>query len=139
MRQIHGLEIIHQQANGKLNPAKLADILLSDLQNCRCQIYGCIAADSAILLAELSLLPETLTYEMFDQRLDFCVAGAILRSDTVPLTYRLQGKTLGITGRCSMIPRVCGVDLYLQHSYTGRVGDIARQKFSLPLKPLLVK
>jgi hypothetical protein len=74
---------------------------------------------------------------MFDQRIDLIVAGPILRNDCVPLIYRLQGEQFAISGRCSMIARVCGVDLYLQRSYTGVIGDIARQKFSIALKPLL--
>jgi len=65
------------------------------------------------------------------------VSGPIIRNDCVPLTYRLQGKQFGVSGRCSLLPMVCGVDLYLQRSYTGVVGDIARQRFSFHLKPLL--
>lgn len=90
-----------------------------------------------MLLAELALLPETLVYDNFDQRIDFVVCGAILRNDYVPLTYLLQAESLVICGRCSVIPKVCGVDLYLQHSYTCVVGDIARQKFALPVNHLL--
>ena len=112
-------------------------MLMDDLQDCQCYIYGCIGDDEQILLSTLSLLPETVLYEMFDQRIDFTVAGPILRNDCVPLTYRLQGSVFAITGRCSMIARVCGVDLYLQKSYTGQIGDIARQKFSLDIKALL--
>ncbi len=112
-------------------------MLLSDLRHCRCTIYGCIGDDDQIVLAELDLLPNGLEYEMFDQRIDLVVAGPILRADCVPLTYCLQGDQFSITGRCSMIARVCGVDLYLQRSYTGVVGDIARQKFAIPVKELL--
>jgi hypothetical protein len=107
------------------------------LQHCRCTIYGCIGDDDRIALAELDLLADSLEYEMFDQRIDFIVAGPILRADCVPLTYRLQGEQFAITGRCSMIYPVCGVDLYLQRNYTGMVGDIARQKFAISVKALL--
>jgi hypothetical protein len=137
MRQINGLENLRRQHPGRLNTQKLAELLLADLCHCRCTIYGNIGDDDKIALAELDLLPDSLEYEMFDQRIDFVVAGPILRADCVPLTYRLQGEQFSITGRCSMIPKVCGVDLYLQHSYTGIVGDIARQKFAIPVKPLL--
>lgn len=107
---------------------------MEDLQDCVCTIYGNIDNDERVVLAQLRLLPESLLYEPFDRRVDFCVTGPILRDDCVPLTYQLQGKEFGISGRCSMIAKVCGVDLYLQKSYTGVVGDIARQAFSLPLK-----
>jgi len=137
MRQIHGLENLRRKQPGLLNAQKLAELLLADLRDCRCTIYGCIGDNDRIVLAELDLLPDSLEYEMFDQRIDLIVAGPILRADCVPLTYTLRGDLFSITGRCSMIPRVCGVDLYLQHSYTGIVGGIARQKFSISVKPLL--
>ena len=137
MKQIYGLQKIRRQHPERLSAAKLAEILLSDLQHCYCEIYGCIGEDDKIPLAKLGLLPESLQYEMFDQRIDLCVAGPILRADALPLTYRLQGRVFAITGRCSMISRVCGVDLYLQASYTGVVDDIARQKFSIAVPPLL--
>lgn len=137
MRQIHGLEKLIEQQPGRLNAQKLAELLLTDLHGCRCSIYGTIGDDDRVLLAELDLLPDSLAYEMFDNRIDLIVAGPILRNDCVPLIYRLQGEQFAISGRCSMIARVCGVDLYLQRSYTGVIGDIARQKFSIALKPLL--
>ncbi|MBD9354801.1 hypothetical protein [Methylomonas albis] len=137
MRQIHGLEKLLEQQPGRLNAQKLAELLLTDLRQCRCSIYGTMGDNDRVLLAELDLLPDSLEYEMFDQRIDLIVAGPILRADCVPLIYSLQGEQFAISGRCSMIARVCGVDLYLQRSYTGVVGDSARQKFAIPLKPLL--
>ena len=138
MKQLHGLENLAQSLRKPINVSQLAQTLIDDLQQCECTIYGCIADDPYVELARLQLLPETLNYEMFDQRIDLNVAGVILRDDCVPLTYRLSGKQFAITGRCSMIARVCGVDLYLHSSYTGRVGDFARQRFSLAV-PALVK
>jgi hypothetical protein len=137
MRQIHGLEKLLEQQFGRLNAQKLAELLLTDLRQCRCSIYGTMGDNDRVLLAELDLLPDSLEYEMFDQRIDLIVVGPILRADCVPLVYRLQGELFAISGRCSMIARVCGVDLYLQRCYTGVVGDSARQKFAIPLKPLL--
>ncbi len=137
MKQIHGLEKLCESVRRPVIASQLAQALLDDLQHCRCLIYGCIGDDEQIVLAELPLLPETLNYEMFDQRIDFNVAGPILRDDCVPLTYRLSGDKFSITGRCSMIARVCGVDLYLHSSYTGVVGDIARQRFSITLSALV--
>jgi len=137
MRQIHGLQKIHQQHPERLNAQKLAEILLLDLQQCSNSIYGCMGNDDKILLAKQHLQPETLVYDRFEQRLDLSVAGIIIRNDCVPLTYSLQGELFGITGRCSMIAKVCGVDLYLAPSYTGIIGDKASQKFSFALKSLL--
>ncbi|MGR8929915.1 MAG: hypothetical protein ACU836_04680 [Gammaproteobacteria bacterium] len=137
MKQFHGLEKFRQTPSRIAKIADLANWLLNDLQQCQCQIYGCIGNDDKILLATLKLIPDSLNYECFDQRIDFIVAGPIVGNDCVPLTYRLQGEDFAITGRCSMIARVCGVDLYLQASYTGIIGDVARQKFSIAIKPLL--
>jgi len=137
MKQFHGLEKFRLSDSRIIRPQDLANWLMNDLQSGQCQIYGCIADDDKILLATLDLLPDSLNYDAFDQRIDFIVAGPITRNDCVPLTYSMQGKDFAITGRCSMLPRVCGVDLYLQASYTGTIGDIARQKFSIAIKPLL--
>jgi len=104
MRQIHGLEKLVEQQPGRLNAQKLTELLLTDLRDCRCSIYGTIGDDDKVLLAELALLPDSLAYEMFDQRIDLIVAGPILRNDCVPLTYRLQGEQFALSGRCSMIP-----------------------------------
>jgi len=137
VRQFHGLDELGRTFTGRLQVDDLANLLFDDLQDCHCDIFGCIADDDRILLAILHLLPDTLYYDKFDQRLDFTLAGPIVSNDCVPLTYHLQGKTFAMTGRCSMIARVCGVDLYLQRSYTGLIGDMARQKFSLDIKSLL--
>lgn len=137
MKQIHGLEKLKQQHPGAVNTSKLADILINDLRDCQCMIYGCIGNDEQIVLAQLSLLPETLNYEMFDQRLDLNVEGRILRNDCVPLTYCLKGELFSMTGRCSIIARVCGVDLYMCNNYSEQIGDTVRQRFSLNIPALL--
>ncbi|MFM8340867.1 MAG: hypothetical protein ACKN9F_01465 [Methylomonas sp.] len=136
MKQLHGLEKLRQKHVGMINTAKLAEILIDDLRYCECTIYGCIG-DEQIVLAKLSLLPETLNYERFDQRLDLNVEGKILRNDCVPLTYCLKGELFSMTGRCSIIARVCGVDLYLCNHYSEQIGDTVRQRFSLSIPALL--
>jgi len=137
MKRFYGLENLDLSHHGSLRTSTLGQWLTHDLQQCQCHIYGCIADDDTILLATLSLVPDSLVYDTFDQRLDFVVAGPILRNDCVPLTYRMQGNQFAISGRCSMISKVCGVDLYLHGSYTGSIGDEARQYFSVSIKPLL--
>ena len=137
MRRIHGLESLHRLCAGRINVRKLAAILLEDLQHCCFSVYGCLADGEPVLLAQLDLLPETLVYDDFDKGIRFTVAGHILRNDVVPLTYRLQGRLFAVTGRCSVLPKICGVDLYLQRNYTSVVGDNVRQNFSFPITPLL--
>lgn len=137
MRRFHGLEHFHTEHPALLQPKQLSLWLLEELQACRCLIFGAIGDDERILLAELALAPEGLAYDRFDQRIDLSLAGPILRADCVPLTYRLQGRVFAVSGRCSVLRKVCGVDLYLSHSYTGKVGDMAWQYFAIPVKPLL--
>lgn len=135
MKHYHGLEHCHAE----ITPHAFVDWLLEDLHNCHLNIYGQQNQDENVLLARLSLIGQTLEYQTFEQRIDLVVAGMILRNDCVPLTYCLQGKAFAIKGRCSMIGKVCGVDLYLQTTYSGKIGDIARHKFAIPIKPLLEK
>jgi hypothetical protein len=42
-----------------------------------------------------------------------------------------------VTGRCSIIARVCGVDLYMCNNYSEQIGDTVRQRFSLSIPALL--
>ena len=136
MKHYHGLEKWFALTDGHADNSAFVNWLLDDLQDCHFDIYGQIENDQ-ILLARLSLLQSSLTYESFDQRIDFVVVGPILSNDCVPLNYRLQGRTFAMTGRCSMISKVCGVDLYLQSTYSGEVGDIARHKLAISMKSLL--
>lgn len=137
MKQLHGLHRLIAGHQGALTAQHLAQRLITDLQHCRCDIYGSLAGEDNTLLASLDLLEDSLNYDSFDQRIDLIVSGPIVRNDCVPLTYRLRGRDFAISGRCSMIGKVCGVDLYLQGSYTGVVGDIARHNFAIAVKPLL--
>ena len=87
-------------------------------------------------LPKLHVLLESIYYDMFDQRIDFVVSGVILNDQFPALTYDVQGVNVGFYGRCSTIARVCGVDLYLNHSYTSKQGDVARQGFSISVARL---
>ena len=111
--------------------------MLKDLENCLCSIFGKTKNEVPVLLAELKIVPQSLYYEMFDQRIDFEVSGEIINHQYVPLTYVVQGKRYGFHGRCSTIPKVCGVDLYLSKSYTEQTGHKVRQKFSISVKNLV--
>jgi hypothetical protein len=111
--------------------------LLNDLENCLCSIFGKTKVEVPVLLAELKIVPQSLYYEMFDQRIDFEVSGKIINYQYVPLTYVVQGDKYSFNGRCSIIPKVCGVDLYLSKNYTQHTGDVVRQKFSISVKKLV--
>jgi hypothetical protein len=136
MKKLQGLTALIPNTQEKVNHKTVAELLLDDLQQCYCEIYG-KQNERDVLLAQLHLQAGTLHYEPFDQRIDLMVEGSILRDDCVPLTYCLQGKEFAITGRCSMIGKVCGVDLYLSKTYTGKIGDVTQQRFQIYLKDVI--
>lgn len=137
MRQEKGLEALSKDHIGKVTVATLSKLLLDDLKDCKCSIFGVTKNEKPVLLTTLELMTESLYYDKFDQRIDFTVAGEILENRDVPLTYKVQGNKYYFYGRCSTIARVCGVDLYLSPSYTEKIGDIARQRFSISVKKIL--
>ena len=137
MRQEQGLNALKKNHIGGVTTTILSELLLNDLENCLCSIFGKTKEEIPVLLAELKIIPESLYYEMFDQRIDFEVSGEIINHQYVPLTYIVQGDNYSFNGRCSTTPKVCGVDLYLSNSYTEQTGDKARQKFSISVKKLV--
>jgi hypothetical protein len=137
MRQERGLELLIQNQRQLITVKHLSGLLLEDLKNCHCLVFGKTKDEVPVLLAGLNIIPDSLYYEMFDQRIEFAVAGEILSNQYVPLTYKVEGEQFGFYGRCSTVPKVCGVDLYLSQSYTEKVGDIARQNFKISVKKLV--
>lgn len=137
MRQEQGLDALIDQQSARVSAKVLSRLLLDDLANVSCKIFGKTADEVPVLLADLAIIPGSLRYEMFDQRIDFTVLGEITNVEYFPLTYRVEGKKYSFHGRCSTIPKVCGVDLYLSKTYTEKLGDKARQHFSVSVKKLL--
>ena len=136
MRKFQGLEKLCLNQEGLLTPKRLAQLLITDLAEAQMLIYGRHIDDKPVLLAILNLLPDSLQYDPFDQRLDLVFAGQIIADSSPALTYCLQGREFSVTGRCSTIPKICGVDLYLSRTFTRTLGDIARQPFAISMKDL---
>lgn len=136
MREFHGLETLCGTQQGLLRTDRLANLLMADLAEARLVIYGKNQTEQPIVLAILAPLSNSMQYDNFDQRLDLVFTGEIIANSSPALTYCLQGQAFSVTGRCSTIPKVCGVDLYLSRSYSGKIGDIARQSFSIAVKTL---
>jgi hypothetical protein len=136
MREFHGLEKLCATKDRRVHSVDLAQLLISDLAESQLIIYGRNSSEQQLVLAVLELLAEDVQYDSFDQRLDLVFTGEIISDASPALTYCLQGKLFSVAGRCSSIGKVCGVDLYLSQSYTGNIGDVARQKFSIFLKSL---
>lgn len=130
MRQIHGLKQLCKDQRNDLSTKKLATLLIKDLADCYCLIYG----SQQQILAKLNLIPNSLHYEPFDKRIDLAVEGKIRVTDSPPLTYHLIGNNFSLSGRCSLLPQICGVDLYLTHYQKNT--KIAWQNFSFSVKKL---
>lgn len=138
MRTYQNLELLVKHYDGVVNKTVFADLLINDLKQTRCLIFGKTIDEQAVLLAELKIQTDSLYLDsgMFQQRIEFVVEGEIVNDQYPALTYRVSGDIFQFFGRCSTIPQVCGVDLYLDKSYTEKVGDRVIQKFTIPVSKL---
>ncbi len=138
MRKYKNLELIVKQHNDALNIELFSNLLMDDLKQSCCLIFGETIDEEFVLLAELKIQRDSLFLStgMFHQRIEFVVEGEIVNDQYPPLTYRVNGSNFLFYGRCSTIPQICGVYLYLDKSYTEKVGDCVKQKFTIPVNKL---
>ena len=138
MRKYQHISLLVKQNNGVENKTEFADLIMNDLKQSSCMIYGENADEELVLLAELQTQLDTIKLYsgLFQQRIELVVEGKITNDQYPAITYSVNGATLRFYGRCSTIPQVCGVDLYLDKSYTGEVGDYVKQKFTIPVSKL---
>lgn len=138
MRKYQHISLLVKQNNGVENKTEFADLLMNDLKQSSCMIYGENADEELVLLAELKTQLDTIKLYsgLFQQRIEFVVEGKITNDQYPAITYSINSATFRFYGRCSTIPQVCGVDLYLDKSYTGKVGDYVKQKFIIPVSKL---
>ena len=138
MREYQNLELLVKRHNGAVNKTVFGDLLINDLKHSCCLIFGETVDEQPVLLAELKIQADSLYLDsgMFHQRIEFEVEGEIVNDQYPPLTYSVNGDTFRFYGRCSTIPQICGVDLYLDKSYTEKVGDRVKQKFTIPVYKL---
>ncbi len=138
MRKYKNLEQLVQCHFGDVNKTVFANLLVEDLKQSCCLIFGQTADEQAVVLAELKTQVDSLKIDsgMFHQRIEFVVEGEIVNDQYPPLTYSVNAGTFQFYGRCSTIPQICGVDLYLDKSYTEKTGDYVKQKFTIPVSRL---
>ena len=138
MREYQNLELLVKRHNGAVNKTVFGDLLINDLKHSCCLIFGETVDEQPVLLAELKIQADSFYLDsgMFHQRIEFEVEGEIVNDQYPPLTYSVNGDTFRFYGRCSTIPQICGVDLYLDKSYTEKVGDRVKQKFTIPVYKL---
>jgi hypothetical protein len=138
MRKYQGIEGLLNDFNGDLNKNSFAALIMDDLLQANCNIFGETIDDELVLLAELKFQQDSLvqSFGIFNQTIEFVVTGKIINNKYPALTYRVDMGTFQFYGRCSTIAQICGVDLYLDKSYTEKVGDSVSQKFSISVNPL---
>lgn len=138
MRKYQHLSLLVKQNDGVGNKIEFADLIMDDLKKSSCMVYGKNADEKLVLLAELKTQLDTLKLNsgLFQQSIEFVVSGQITNDQYPAITYSVNGAIFRFYGRCSIIPQICGVDLYLDKSYTGTVGDYVKQKFTIPVNTL---
>jgi len=138
MRKYQHISLLVKQNNGVGNKTKFADLIMEDFKQSSCMVYGENADEELVLLAELKTQLDTIKLNsgLFQQSIEFVVEGKITNDQYPAITYSVNGATVRFYGRCSIIPQICGVDLYLDKSYTGKVGDYVKQKFTIPVSKL---
>ncbi len=124
--------------DGVGNKTEFSDLIMDDLKQSSCMIYGENADEELVLLAELKTQIDTIKLNsgLFQQSIEFVVEGKITNDQYPAITYSVHGTTFRFYGRCSTIPQVCGVDLYLDKNYTGKSGDYVKQKLTIPVSKL---
>ncbi len=138
MRKYKNLDLLVKQHNEVVNKTLFSHLLMDDLKQSYCFIFGETIDEESVLLAELKIQKDSLslTNGLFQQWIEFVVEGEIVNDQYPPLTYRVNGNKAHFYGRCSTIAQICGVDLYLDKSYTEKVGDCVKQKFTIPVYKL---
>ncbi len=138
MRKYQHLDRLIKHNSGVGNKTEFAELVMADLKQSNCFIYGETKDEGRVQLAELKTQLETIKFYngLFQQHIEFSVEGKIINDQYPAITYQVKGAILLFYGRCSTIPQVCGVDLYLDKSYTGKVGDCVKQKLTIPVSKL---
>lgn len=137
MRKYQNLNVLFKH-NSDTNNSEIANLLIEDLKQACCVIFGETIDEQTVLLAKLMIQADSLHLHsrLFHHRIEFIVEGKIVNDQYPALTYTVNGATFQFQGRCSTIPQICGVDLYLDKSYTEKVGDRVQQKFNISFSKL---
>ena len=134
MRELKGLGLFLDNYTGMIKANTVAEFMQSQFSVSHLRVYADPLEEEKItLLADLSL--QEFSYDAFEQSIIWIFMGTVLDA-SIPLTYRIDGQQLQFTGRCSVIPKVCGVDLYFSH-YQQQQGVRVRQKITVSIRDLV--
>ncbi len=134
MKKIHGLNEFKAKY-GDISNQHFNLKMLTEFEDSQFFIFGQQDANKT-LLANYQLKEDGLFFEPFSKRIDFVYTGKIIDNSLPPIHYKLEGKTISITGRCTLIPKVCGADLYLDSTYDEQKNSDVIQSHSISVKYL---
>jgi len=135
MRQLTGLERLLENHTGFIKPEQVAQYMQAQFKESHLLVYAEPLGEQKTLLADLAIINDQMDYDLYQQRLELVFIGTVI-DEKIPLTYTIHGQDLSYLGRCSVIPKVCGVDLYFAN-YVQSKGQEIRQKIIIPIKDLV--
>jgi len=135
MRQLTGLERFLENHTGFIKPEQVAQYMQSQFKGSHLLVYAEPLGEQKTLLADLTIINDQMGYDLYQQRLELVFIGTVI-DEKIPLTYTIYGQDLSYLGRCSVIPKVCGVDLYFAN-YVQSKGQKVRQKIVISIKDLV--
>jgi hypothetical protein len=114
MRQLTGLECFFIENSGSIKAEQAAQFMQEQFRNSQLTVYAEPLSEQQTVLATLDISKEIIEYDAYAQRLEFVFIGTDV-SEKIPLTYTINGVDLRYIGRCSVLPKVCGVVLYFSN------------------------
>lgn len=135
MRQLTGLESFFTQHQGSVTAEQVAQFMQEQFNHCQLVVYAEPLSEQKTVLARLDINKEMISYDAYAQRLEFVFIGTV-DSEEIPLTYTINGAMLNYFGRCSVLSKVCGVDLYFSN-YKRIAGSSVRQKITISIRDLV--
>jgi len=135
MRQLTGLESFFINHSGSIKAEQVARFIQEQFSSCQLVVYAEPLSEQKTVLAELDIDAEMTNYDSYAQRLELIFSGTV-NDEKIPLTYTINGLDLAYFGRCSVLSKVCGVDLYFSN-YQRIKGSSARQKITISIKELV--
>ncbi len=135
MRQLTGLEHFFTHHSGTIKAEPVAEFMQKQFNGSHLVVYAEPLSEQKTVIATLALNSEMNAYDAYAQRLEMIFMGEVT-NESIPLTYTINGLDLSFYGRCSVLSKVCGVDLYFSN-YKRVEGSVARQKITISIKELV--
>ena len=135
MRQLTGLGDFFIHHSGGIKAEQVAEFIQKQFNGSDLVVYAEPLSEQKTVLAILAFNPEMSAYDAYAQRLEMIFMGEVT-NESIPLSYTIHGLDLSFYGRCSVLSKVCGVDLYFSN-YKRSQGAAVRQKITLSIKELV--